>query len=595
MQESKCTLRITRRGENGAQLTRWLRISVRHHIREVFIQSKRNCRKIVVGDGEMRRLSVIAMLLLLTGTLLGQNDGHRETAIAGETAAGPVVNGLPTIMKVYGEIWQGQLGACVSELGDINHDGWPDFGVGASNVREFRIYLGGKNILDSLPDLILHGGANAVVGDFNCDGVQDIATVRLFTVFPDEADTLYVYLGDRSRDMLYKRFPDYWITDVYRGFRDNLGVGDFNHDGCSDIVLGIPYSSYGGPNSGAMYIYVGNAAPPDRHTAAIALHEEGFRNLGQVLCVGDVNGDGIDDLASGRDAHIANSQKLIYHGRPGVGLLVDRPDQIIDSRNVNAGTVTASLADLNNDGTDDFIYRMATLDAAVHYGSAAGFSPVPDRVITPPEYGSMKGSLHAVRRLDHDITGDGIRDYVVSTRDGFTSGVFFYRGSPNGILGSPFASAYFGMDSHYGLLYPRRVCSIGDVNGDGRNDVLISSPDGGNSSGFFHILSGIGPPVTVPGGIGAPNTAALAAIRPNPAQGHVEMELVLPSASHVRVMVHDALGREMGVITDAHYGAATHTLRWNGREMNGARVAPGIYFLHLSSGSNISVERVLMQ
>lgn len=42
-------------------------------------------------------------------------------------------------------------------------------------------------------------------------------------------------------------------------FGSSLGVGDLNGDGLDDLVIGAPYHSYGTYNEGRVYVYLGSS------------------------------------------------------------------------------------------------------------------------------------------------------------------------------------------------------------------------------------------------------------------------------------------------------------------------------------------------
>ena len=63
---------------------------------------------------------------------------------------------------------------------------------------------------------------------------------------------------------------------------------------------------------------------------------------------------------------------------------------------------------------------------------------------------------------------------------------------------------------------------------------------------------------------------------PNPFASSVTLPLTLPVAGHVRLSVHDVLGREMELLIDRYTDAGTHAIPWHP-----AAVSPGIYMVRL--------------
>ncbi len=79
------------------------------------------------------------------------------------------------------------------------------------------------------------------------------------------------------------------------------GAGDFNLDGAPDLAIGAPLEESGGDSAGAIYLFYGlvsGAVGAGEADAVLAGAEEEI--AGWALAgVGDVSGDGADDLAVG--------------------------------------------------------------------------------------------------------------------------------------------------------------------------------------------------------------------------------------------------------------------------------------------------------
>ena len=94
------------------------------------------------------------------------------------------------------------------------------------------------------------------------------------------------------------------------------------------------------------------------------------------------------------------------------------------------------------------------------------------------------------------------------------------------------------------------------------------------------VLSWIGgSPLSVPA---APAGALALVSAPNPFHALTEIAYVLPRSGHVRLAVHDVQGRLVRTLVAGETKAAgPHTVAWNGRDENAARVAPGVYLVVL--------------
>ncbi len=100
------------------------------------------------------------------------------------------------------------------------------------------------------------------------------------------------------------------------------------------------------------------------------------------------------------------------------------------------------------------------------------------------------------------------------------------------------------------------------------------------------------PTLDAPGG---PPSALSLSAGPNPARGPVRVALALPSdARTVRVTVHDVAGREVALLARGPLSAGRHEWSWNGRDVAGARAAPGLYLVRVVAGEQVRSSRVVL-
>lgn len=319
----------------------------------------------------------------------------------------------------------------------------------------------------------------AGAGDVNGDGRQDVIMGAVGADANGRANSgsAYVIFGRASAtsvDLATLGSVGFRIDGAFAGSPASgfsvAGLGDVNGDGRSDVVVGLATATHRGrPGSGTAYVVFGktSATPVD----LAALGAGGFRIDGaaasdqagrSVAAAGDVNGDGRPDVIVGADEADSN-------GRPESGSAY-----VVFGK---ASTAPVDLAALGGDG-----YRIdgaAARDAAGQ--SVAGAGDVngdgrPDVVVgapaADPNGRTSSGSAYVVfgkaSRTTVDLAALGAGGFRI-----------------NGVLAQDFAGW--------------SVAGAGDVNGDGRPDVVIGAPAnvGLNRRGGGYVVFGKASSTTV--------------------------------------------------------------------------------------------------
>jgi hypothetical protein len=197
--------------------------------------------------------------------------------------------------------------------GDLNRDGCDDLAIGArrfsgnglSTEGRVYVYYGSHDGLPATADWVQDGGrangefgsAVGPAGDVNGDGFDDllVGAFRFDDPTTDEG-AAFIYPGSAnglSHVPLWTRQGDQ--TRAYFGYHHDC-AGDVNLDGYDDIILSVPGWS---TDSGRALVYLGSPLGPAATPAWIQEGDQIGGSLESVRGVGDVNGDGLDDVMTG--------------------------------------------------------------------------------------------------------------------------------------------------------------------------------------------------------------------------------------------------------------------------------------------------------
>lgn len=245
----------------------------------------------------------------------------------------------------------------ISQLNDVNGDGYDDFGVIAS-PRQFEIYFGGAipspdpGYIIPLDTASLGGFGISALGDINGDGYDDFSYWNYPYGENPYPGTMYIVLGGSFTEialdqMLYDNHPANQLD----------ALGDINNDGYDDFSYSIRNQTFSGEVDHDKYIYYGSAdlQLDDPYLLASDLQYA----IPVSRDMGDVNGDGYDDFAG-----IMWSTIQVWYGSDELSLT---SDLAMTPPYVGGGFDHSFVhGDLNGDGYEDVI------GAEPIYGGGAG-------------------------------------------------------------------------------------------------------------------------------------------------------------------------------------------------------------------------------
>jgi predicted RNA-binding protein with TRAM domain len=335
---------------------------------------------------------------------------------------------------INGQVAGDQSGYSVASAGDVNGDGLADLIIGANT---------------SDPNGLSSAGRSYVVFGKTTNTSIDLSAVAAGTGG-------FVVNGQSAND-----FSGASVSSI----------GDINNDGLSDLLIGAYQADpSSGSNAGRSYVVFGKTSTTAIELSSIVAGNGGFVINGQnasdwsgvsVSAAGDVNHDGITDLIIGANysdpVSGANAGRTyLVFGKTsgtaielstiatGVGGFVINGEKSNDS----SGYSVSAAGDVNNDGLSDLLV----------------------------------GSLQS----DPNGVSNAGRSFVVFGKTDSTAVDLASVAAGNGgfVINGQSANDYSG----------NSVTGIGDVNGDGRADILVgayqSDPAGGTNAGRSYVVFG---------------------------------------------------------------------------------------------------------
>jgi hypothetical protein len=330
---------------------------------------------------------------------------------------------------------------CVA-VGDFNGDGVQDLAVGNFNSLDVSVLLGngdgtfqaaGKIPLGFIPLAL-------AVGDFNSDGVQDLAVADHGHHGARSYVSILLGNGDGSFQAA-RYFP-------LPGDPQSVAVGDFNNDGVPDLAVA---NYFEGPYYIDDYVSVllGNGDGTFRDARCCLLGTDGFTFSSSSVAVGDFNNDGMPDLAVAIDV---------------VGVLLGNGDGTFQgARNffVDGSPVSVAVGDFNGDGVQDLAVAGDSRGVAVLLGNGDGTFQAARYFAA----GRVPWSVAV-----GDFNGDGVQDLVVANDGTYP---LYQDSSVSVLLGNGDGTFQAAQNFDVGLA-PRSV-AVADFNGDGLPDLAVAN------------------------------------------------------------------------------------------------------------------------
>lgn len=348
---------------------------------------------------------------------------------------------------------------------DLNGDGYADLAVGSEGAA--YVYLGGPDGIRDLPDVVLTGPADAstyfgrtvtCAGDVDGDGLSDLAIVdggwSSGGFYPINSGIFVVPGAAGGVDETRGRWLD--ATGLHAAaLFDVAGVGDLDGDGIDDLFVvrqGTDAIMRGALFAGAHNFFEG--AP---RGSLLAQFPEVGGGSWWASWVGDVDGDGHTDVGLVVDDALPGGAFLFSSRAPTV---------FTSMACVRCGLAIGPAGDVDGDGLADLVVLGRDSARRVR-ASGPSLGEVIDQHSVPPMHDTWRNPQSLAS--GGDLDGDGALDFVVglaaSVTDGTGSVDVFWRGQdPPRHLIEPTTS-----------LGDAVLDMSGDLNRDGRSDLVIGT------------------------------------------------------------------------------------------------------------------------
>ena len=354
-------------------------------------------------------------------------------------------------------------------IADLTGDGIPDLVVSSATPVNtsfgFSVPVGGTvSILPGKGDGTFQSPVQykptsqpywwMAAADVNGDGLPDLLFTNTVTRAPAQVGVML-----SNADGTFQAPVSYGTGQLPR----SPVLADLNGDGVPDLVV----ANAGLSNDISVLLGAGDGSfqPAVNYPAALGV---------KSIAVGDVNGDGKPDLVVG---NLIGGNLLIFLGAGDGSFQAARPAGV----SLGAGSYIA-LGDFNNDGKLDV--AVTGFGVSILLGNGDGTFKG-SGTYGPGSFNANAGPIAVA-----DLNGDGKLDLVIAASNVDGMGPLNSKGAISVLLGN--GDGTFKPNVDYTIGAAATSVAIGDLNGDGKPDLVVSDFASGSQRGVVAVLLGFG-------------------------------------------------------------------------------------------------------
>ena len=394
--------------------------------------------------------------------------------------------------------------------------------------KEHDVAIAGEQAADRF-------GGSVSVGDINADGQDDLLVGATESGLDSNfrAGAAYGFLGpiDSSVTEASQAVIKFKGFDFTAGIGSAVLIRDIDADGITDLVISSEEMAVDDTRheSGVVYAVLGPVGPTGQSAVDISTRAD-FRilgahrnfNSGKGLAAGDVNNDGVLDLAIGspRGYELRKGGVEILLG-PFDGSDIDLRDETDGILLGGTGDISATvkgdgagasvaIGDISGDGIDDLVVNSRSADVGdidnagetyIMFGPLDTLEGELKNLADVTLQGDAeRDSVSESALAIGDLNGDGINELVVGAMQADASGnraagkVLIYKGPVQAGTYNAADGAQIVIEGEKAIDNFGSGVGVGDLNGDGLMDLALAAnfgdPNERENAGITYIMFG---------------------------------------------------------------------------------------------------------